>query len=67
LKTKSAGIGAHKLNKPPLKRQLHVAIWVIKAIDVKFIEGKYQQQLDFILSRLGGEGMRAQLLTRLFF
>ncbi|KXJ18571.1 Interferon-induced protein 44 [Exaiptasia diaphana] len=56
-KTKSVGIAAHKLNKPPLKKQLHVVLWIIKGDDIRLITEQYQDKLNFILSKLRDEAI----------
>ena len=58
-KTKSAGTAAYKLNKPPLSRQLHVVLWVIKGDDVRLINEDYLDRLNFVLSKLRDEGESA--------
>ena len=46
-KAATGGVGAHKLEKPPLADQMHVVLWVIKADDIRFEKGMYSDTIKF--------------------
>ena len=47
-KAADAGVGAHRLEKPPIADQMHVVLWVIKANDIRFEMGKYREIIKFV-------------------
>ena len=47
-KAVEGGVGAHRLKKKPIADQMHVILWVIKANDVRFETGKYQEIIKFV-------------------
>lgn len=47
-KAATGGVGAHKLEKPPLADQMHVILWVIKANDIRFEKGMYSDIIKFV-------------------
>ncbi|XP_022804650.1 uncharacterized protein LOC111341877 isoform X2 [Stylophora pistillata] len=51
-KAKAAGQGAHKLEKPPITDQMHVVLWVIKAIDIRFGLGQYREIIKYVQDQL---------------
>lgn len=51
-KAKAAGLGAHRLEKPPLADQMHVVLWVIKANDIRFQMGHYNEIIKFVQNQL---------------
>ncbi|KAJ7326036.1 hypothetical protein OS493_028759 [Desmophyllum pertusum] len=51
-KAAAAGVGAHRLKKPPIADQIHVVLWVIKANDVRFQTGQYREIIKFVQDQL---------------
>lgn len=51
-----AGQAAHRLEKPPVADQVHVALWVIKANDIRFVNGQYLDKFNFVRQKLNAEG-----------
>ena len=47
-KAAKGGLAAHKYEKPPIADQVHVVIWVISATDVRFEQGKYRENINFV-------------------
>ncbi|XP_068686254.1 uncharacterized protein [Montipora foliosa] len=47
-KAAKGGLAAHRYEKPPIADQVHVVIWVISATDVRFEQGKYRENIDFV-------------------
>ena len=47
-KAAEGGVGAYRLKKKPIADQMHVILWVIKANDVRFETGKYQEIIKFV-------------------
>ena len=43
-----AGQAAHRLEKPPIADQVHVVLWVIKADDIRFVNGQYMDKFNFV-------------------
>ena len=54
-KAAAAGVGAHRLEKPPIADQMHVVLWVIKADDIRFQLGKYREIINFVQDQLNKE------------
>ena len=54
-KAARAGVGAHRLDKPPIADQMHVVVWVIKANDIRFETGQYREIINFVLHQLRKE------------
>lgn len=54
-KAAAAGVGAHRLERPPIADQMHVVVWVIKANDIRFEQGKYREIINFVLHQLKRE------------
>ena len=54
-KAAAAGVGAHRLERPPIADQMHVVVWVIKAIDIRFEQRKYREITNFVLHQLKRE------------
>lgn len=52
-----AGQAAHRLEKPPVADQVHVALWVIKANDIRFVNGQYLDKFNFVRQKLNAEGV----------
>ena len=50
--TEAVGVGAHRLNKPPLADQKHVVLWVIKGNDIRFQKGRYREIIKFVQDQL---------------
>lgn len=57
-KAVEGGVGAYRLKKKPIADQMHVILWVIKANDVRFETGKYQEIIKFVQHQ-----MREQIVT----
>ena len=55
-KAAAAGVGAHRLEKPPIADQMHVVLWVIKANDIRFETGKYKEIIKFVEHELKEKG-----------
>lgn len=51
-KSESAGVAAHRLEKPPIVDQMHVILWVIKAVDIRFQLGQYREKIKFVQDQL---------------
>ena len=51
-----AGQAAHRLEKPPIADQVHVVLWVIKADDIRFVNGQYMDKFNFVQQILNREG-----------
>ena len=51
-----AGQAAHRLEKPPVADQVHVVLWVIKANDIRFVNGLYLDKFNFVRQKLNAEG-----------
>jgi len=51
-KSESAGVAAHRLKKPPIVDQMHVILWVIKAVDIRFQMGQYREKIKFVQDQL---------------
>ena len=51
-KAESAGVAAHRLKKPPIADQMHVILWVIKAVDIRFQMGQYREKIKFVQDQL---------------
>jgi len=54
-KAAAAGVGAHRLERPPIADQMHVVVWVIKANDIRFEQGKYREIINFVQHQLKRE------------
>ena len=54
-KAEAAGVGAHRLKKPPILDRIHVVFWVIKANDIRFQKGHYREIIKFVQDRLKQE------------
>lgn len=48
----AAGVGAHRLKKPPVADQKHVVLWVIKGNDIRFQKGRYREIIKFVQDQL---------------
>lgn len=55
MRTMEGGVGAHKYEKPPIADQKHVVLWVIRANDIRFEQGKYREIINFVLNMLKRE------------
>ena len=51
-KAESAGVAAHRLKKRPIVDQMHVVLWVIKAVDIRFQMGQYREKIEFVQDQL---------------
>ncbi|XP_032227443.2 uncharacterized protein LOC116610889 [Nematostella vectensis] len=56
-KAASVGKAGHKMNKPPLSRQVHAVLWVIKANDVRLANEMYRDKFKFLKDRLSQESI----------
>ncbi|XP_078380063.1 uncharacterized protein LOC144663008 isoform X2 [Oculina patagonica] len=54
-KAEAAGVGAHRLKRPPILDRIHVVLWVIKANDIRFQTGQYREIIKFVQDRLKQE------------
>ena len=55
-KAEAAGVAAHRLEKPPILDRIHVVLWILKAIDIRFKTGHYRESIKFVQDRLKQEG-----------
>ncbi|XP_078380120.1 uncharacterized protein LOC144663055 isoform X2 [Oculina patagonica] len=53
-KAEAAGVGAHRLKKPPILDQTHVVLWVINGNDIRFQKGQYREKIKFVQNQLSG-------------
>ncbi|XP_048587987.1 uncharacterized protein LOC116605567 [Nematostella vectensis] len=56
-KAASVGTAAHKMNKPPLSRQVHTVLWVIKADDIRLANDRYKDKFKFVRYQLSQQGI----------
>ena len=54
-KAQATGVGAHRLEKGPIADQMHVVLWVIKSVDIRFQLGKYREIINFVQDQLNKE------------
>lgn len=64
---KEAGQAAHRLKKPPLADQVHVALWVIKGNDIRFENDQYMDKFTFVQQKLNREGQFVTVVTSVPF
>ena len=51
-KAESAGVAVHRLKKPLIVDQMHVVLWVIKAVNIRFQMGQYREKIKFVQDQL---------------